>query len=464
MTGARIIRGLDSMRVIIIGAGRIGRNLAKSLVQENNEVYLVEKSQEVAQKYAEKLDAQVIIGNGADPEILHRAHISEAELVLAVSPSDEVNLVVCHLAGLFGAQRCIARVRNTALNETLTKFGYEKFNLSEIINPELVAAQAIVRIVQTPGASEVADFADGKILLRAFDIAEGSPLCGSTIGEFRDEDFPWPFLIVSIIRNKTVIIPKGDTAIEANDRIYVLLPAPSMGEFLILINPGVRPTKKAVVYGATITGVHTAKALAEKIGDVLLVEEDDEKAKEAAGYLSNVRIIRGSASEQDILTECGIEAADVFIAATKNDHANLVSSMLAKKMGAKSTIIVAEYEDYMPVVSALDVDAIISPHLLASEQILRLVRGKGISAVTKLLEGETEVLEFVPEEGCPATKGPIKSIKFPPNAIIGAVYSGNEVVLATGDIQIKAGERVVVFCHETAVKKLQALFTCKKLF
>jgi trk system potassium uptake protein TrkA len=282
--------------------------------------------------------------------------------------------------------------------------------------------------------------------------------------EFRYVDFPWPFLIVSVLRNKSALIPKGDTTIEANDRIYVLLPAPSIGEFLILVNPEARPTKKAVIYGATITGMHAAQALAEKVGDVLLIEEDEEKAKEAAGHLGKVRIIHGSASEQDILTECGIEAADVFIAATKNDHANLISSMLAKKMGVKTTIIVAEYEDYMPVINALDVDAIISPHYLASEQILRLVRGKGISAVTKLIEGETEALEFIPEDGCPATKGPIKSIKFPKNAIIGAVCSGKDAVLATGDTQINAGERVIVFCHETAVKKLQELFTCKKYF
>ncbi|MCK5014616.1 MAG: Trk system potassium transporter TrkA [Candidatus Omnitrophica bacterium] len=452
------------MRVIIVGAGRIGKNLAKSLVQENNEVYLVEKDEQVARKSAERLDAKVIVGNGADPKVLKKAHMSEAELVLAVSPSDEVNLVVCFLAGLFGAQRCIARVRNTSLSETLAQFGYDRFHINELINPELVAAQAIRKLVETPGASEVADFADGKILLRAFNISETSPLCGAKIGDFREEDFPWPFLIVSVVRNKAVIIPKGDTAIEANDRVYVLLPAPSLGEFLTFVNPEAKPPKKIVIYGATITGTHTAQLLAGKTEDILLIEEDEDVAKSAAGQLEGVRIINGSASEKDILTECGIEATDVFIATSKDDHANLVSSMLAKKMGAKTTIIMAQHEDYMPLVSALDIDAIISPHYLAGEKILHLVRGKGISAVTKLLEGETEALEFIPEEGSPVTKGSLKTIHFPKNSIIGAVYSGQEVILARGDVQIKAGERVIVFCQETAVKKLQQLFTRKKYF
>jgi len=178
------------MRVIIVGAGRIGTNLAKSLARENNEVYLIEKNEQVARKNADKLDAKVIIGNGADPIILKKAQVREAELVLAVSHSDEINLSVCSLAGLFGAKRCIARVRNESLSDAMSEFGYDKYRVDEIINPELVAAQAIRKIVETPGASEVADFADGKILLRAFDISATSPLCGQKIGDFREEDFP----------------------------------------------------------------------------------------------------------------------------------------------------------------------------------------------------------------------------------------------------------------------------------
>ncbi len=192
-----------------------------------------------------------------------------------------------------------------------------------------------------------------------------------------------------------------------------------------------------------------------------MIEEDSDAAKKVAGELEDVRIINGSGSDQDILTECGIEATDMFIATSKNDHSNLISAVLAKKMGAKSATITTQQQDYVMIMDSLDIDAIISPHLLAAEQILHLARGKGISAVTKLLEGETEALEFVPEENSPITKGPLRTIKFPKNSIIGAIYSKDEVVLASGDAQVKAGERVIVFCHETAVKKLQTMFTRK---
>lgn len=447
------------MKVIIVGAGRIGTGLAKALSQENNEVYLIECCEEVAMKKGDKLDVKVIVGNGADPDVLESAQVREAELVLAVSTSDETNLVVCALAGLFGAKRRIARVRNASLSRYLVGFGYDQFKINEIINPELVAAQAICKIVQTPGASEVSDFADGKILLRGFDVSGASPMCGAKIEDFREEDFPWPFLIVSVVRNNTAIIPKGDTTIQQGDRIYVLLPASSLGEFLIFINPEVKLPKKIVISGATITGIHVASALAKKVPDLTLIEEDPELAKDVAGTLDGVRIINGSPSDQDILTECGIEAADVFIGSTNSDHLNLISAVLAKKMGAKTTVITTQQQDFLAIVNALDIDAIISPHSLAVKQILHLARGKGISAVTKLLEGETEAMEIIPAPGSSITKGPLKTIKFPKNSIIGAVYSGEDVVLASGDMQINAGERVIVFCHESAVKKLQALFT-----
>ena len=237
-----------------------------------------------------------------------------------------------------------------------------------------------------------------------FDILETSPLCGMKMEDFRDEDFPWPFLIISIVREENVIIPKGDTTVEAGDHIYVLIPATSLAEFLTFVNPEIKMPKKVVIYGATITGKHVAMALSEKIKDIVLLEENEELAKNVAGELSSIRVIHGSASEADILTECGIEVADVFVATSNNDHSNLISSVLAKKMGAKLSIIMTQQPEYMAITDVMDIDAIINPHHLAVEQLLHLVRGKGIGTVVKLMEGDAEALEFVPEEGSPVTK------------------------------------------------------------
>jgi len=447
------------MKIIIIGAGLIGRNLAKSLSDENTEVYLIESNGDIVRKVSDKLDVKVVVGNGADPDVLKKAHAEEADLVLAVTTSDETNLVVCSLAATLGAKRRIARVRNTSLGEMMIDSGYEQFKINEIINPELLAAQAIVKTIQTPGASEVADFAEGKILLRSFDIKENSLLCGMKIAELRDEDFPWPFLIVALVRDDEVTIPSGDTVISTKDHIYVLLPAASLGEFLTFVDPDIKMPKKIIIYGASMTGIHVAKELSTKIREIILIEENTDLAKEVAGELSSTTIINGAASEADILIESGIEAADAFIAASNNDHANLISSVLAKKMGAKTTIITTQQPEYMTIVNDLDIDAIINPHFLAVEQILHMVRGKGIRSVTKLLEGEAEALEFVPEEGAAVTKDFLKNIKLPKNSIVGAVYRGDDIELADGDTMIEPGEKVIVFCHESAIKKLQTMFT-----
>ena len=450
---------LNKMKIIIVGAGRIGTNLAKLLAEEGNDVYLIERNEKIAQKNLEKIDAQMIIGNGADPDVLRRAHVHEAELVLAVTTSDETNLVVCALAGMLGAKRRMARVRNISLGDMLAQPIYNKFYIDEIINPELVAAQTIAKIVEAPGSSEVADFANGRILLRAFDIPASSPLCGVKLADVRDEDFPWPFLIISIIRNNSVIIPKGDTTINAEDHIYVLLPAPSLGEFLTFVNPEVKAPRKVIIYGASITGKHVAMYLSKRVREIVLIEENLDAAKEIAGEFESVRVINGSASEADILTECGIEAADAFIATSGDDNANLVSSVLAKKMGAKSTIVTSQQQDFMSLIGVLDIDANINPYFLAVERILRLARGRGVYSVTKFLEGDMEAMELVPEEGSAVTKNILGNIKFPKGAIVGAVYGDKDVVLAKGDTQIEAGKRVIVFCQKDAVRKLQALFT-----
>lgn len=450
------------MQIIIAGAGIIGANLAKSLAEEKHDVYLIESNEETARKVDEKLDVKVVVGNGANPDILKKVFVSEADLVIAVTASDETNLVVCSLAASFGAKRRIARVRNTSLSKVLEQFGNKRFSIDEIINPEEVAAQDIIKTIKTPGTREVADFANGRMLLRSFEIPETSPLCGLKTEELKDEDFPWPFLIIAIIRSGAVLIPKGYTSIEASDRIYVLLPAPSLGEFLSFVNPEIRKPKKIVIYGASDTGERVALGLSDYVRDIILLEEDSQKAKEIAGRLATTRIINGSAAETDILTECGIEAADVFIATSKNDHSNLVSAVLAKKMGAKTTIITTQQPDYMSIVDVLGIDVSVNPRFLAVDQILRLVRGKAISSVTKLLECDTEALEFVPEAGSPVTKAPIKKIRFPKNSIIGAVCREDEVLLADGNTQIREGEKVIVFCQEAAVKKLQSLFIRKK--
>jgi trk system potassium uptake protein TrkA len=448
------------MRIVIVGAGVIGSNLARELSQEH-EVYLVEQDKETADKVNEKLDVKVIVGNGSDPSNLTKAPIHDADMVIAVTTSDETNIVVCSLASAYGAKFKVARVRNASLARALKKYQGVNFDIDEIISPENLAAKAIVTSLKTPGAREVADFANGQILFRVFDIEEDSPLCGFSLGSLRDADFPWPFLIVAVMRKGKVFFAKGDTVLEKDDRIYVLLPQSSAGEFLTFVHPEVRSCKKVVIYGASRIGEILTAALSTEIEDVAVIEPRYAVAEMLATDLSEVRVIKGTAAEADILKECGIEAADVFIAVSTEDEDNLVGAMLAKKLGAKTTIITTSSPDYMRIIDAMDIDAVFNPRFLAVDQILKYVRGHSFNAVSSFAECDAEALELVPEEHSPITKEPLKNVNFPKDSLVGAIFRDNQVVLASGDLHIKSGEKVIVFCRESAVKKLQKLFVKK---
>jgi trk system potassium uptake protein TrkA len=449
------------MKLIVCGAGVIGSNLARYLSDEGHEVTIIEQKDNVAARAKEKVDARVVVGSAFDPEILEGAGVAQADMVIAVTNSDVINMSICALAAAYGAKKRIARVRDMALTGIVEKYGYAHFYVDEIINPDEFAAQTIVKVIEAPGSREVADFCHGRILLRSFDIPEDSPLNGESLGNLRESDFPWPFLMVAIQREGNVIIPRGGDVIQRGDRVYVLLPKQSLAEFLTFVHPNVRLPRKVIIYGATNTGTSLARSLAAKVKEVVLLEENRSKAEKVAGELTDVRVIHGMPSDADILRECGVEVTDTYIAVSSSDHHNLISAVLAKQMGAKKTVIVAHQPDYTPIVEGLGIDSFINPRLLATDLILRLIRGARVSQIASLPECRSQVLEFVPAPGSPITTRLIRDLKFPKNAIVGAIDRRDEVILAGGDTQVNAGDSVVVFSKADAIAKLEKLFAGK---
>ena len=449
------------MKVIVCGAGVIGSNLARHLAEEGHDVTLIEQKENVAERAKEKVDARVVVGSAFDPAILESSGVAGADMVIAVTNTDVINLAICSLASAYGAKRKIARVRDMILTGILERFGHSHFHVDDVINPDEFAAQTIIKVVEAPGSREVADFSEGRILLRSFDIPQNSPLVGMSLGTLGEVDLPWPFLVVAIHRGDQVIIPRGEDTVESGDRVYVLLPRHSLAEFLPYLHPSVRLPRKVIVYGATDTGTGLARILAEKVKEVVLLEENRVRAGKVAGELTGVRVIHGMPSDADILRECGVEATDTYVAVSANDHHNLISAVLAKQMGAKLTVIVAHQPEYASIVEGLGIDSFIIPRLLATDQILRMIHGSRVSQLTSLPECRSQVLEFVPAPGSPITRAAIRDVKFPKNAIVGAVDHGSEVVLAKGNTRVQAGDSVVVFCKAQALKKLEKLFAGK---
>ncbi|HDT12685.1 MAG TPA: Trk system potassium transporter TrkA [Candidatus Marinimicrobia bacterium] len=450
------------MKVIIVGGGVIGTNLAQTLSHEGHEVFLIEQDPAIAAYIDDKLDSKVLIGHGTDPEVLKAADIENADLVISVTTSDETNLVVSSLAAFYGAKKRIARVRDISLTKAIKKSGMSRFYVDEMINPEEVAARTIVRAIESPGANEVADFAHGSIYFRSFDISENSPLCNLKLDELSHQYFPWPFLIAAIKREHSIIIPKGNTILLQNDRIYCLLLPTSAAEFLTFINPDVQKVRKVIIYGASYIGLNVGKKLSGKVKEIILLEENKAKAEKSAGDLSDVLVISGSPSDASILKEAGVENADAFIAVSDDDHSNLISAVLAKKLGAKLSIITTKHPDFMSIMDNLAIDVVINPRYLATDQITRWVRGEGITAMTKLIEIDAEVLELIPEENSPITCKALKDLELPKETLVGAVYRNNEAILATGNLQLRSGEATIVFCRRKNERKLRKMFKTKK--
>jgi len=450
------------MKVIIVGGGVIGTNLAQTLSHEGHEVFLIEQNPAIAGHIDDKLDSKVIIGLGTNPEVLKAADIENADLVISVTASDETNLVISSLAAFYGAKKRIARVRDISLIKAIKKFGSSRFYVDEIINPEDVAARSIVRAIESPGAYEVADFAHGSIYFRSFNISDKSPLCNLKLDELSHQYFPWPFLIAAIKRDRSVIIPKGNTVLLANDRIYCLLLPTSAAEFLTFIDPDIQKVRRVIIYGASYIGYHVAKKISGKVKEVVMIEDDPLRAEKIAGDLPDVLVISGSSSDAAILKEAGIENADIFIALSDDDHSNLIGAVLAKKLGAKLTIITTKHPDYMSIMDNLAIDVVINPRYLATDQITRWVRGEGITAMTKLIEIDAEVLELIPENNSPITRAPLKDLELPKETLVGAVYRNNEAILAMGNLHLQPGETTIVFCRRKNERKLRKMFKAIK--
>ena len=450
------------MKIVIIGAGATGTNIARQLEKENHEVYIVESNRSIAEKVNEKIDAKIIIGNSTDPEILKEAGIEEADLLVAVTFSDEMNLTVCALADVMGRAKKIARIRNPSLAEIIEKKGHNYFHLDEIINPEKISAEMLSKIILDSGAKEAIDFAEGKVLLRAVDILEKDKFCCRKLKDLRKENRDLEFLFVAIKRNEELIIPHGDTEIKEKDRVYILMSSQSKDEFFKRFFSEEKDIEKIVIFGASAITENLILNIGKKIKNIVVIEPNERKAKKLSEKYDSVFVVNGMASDPEILKECGVKSADMFISASLDEHSNLVSAMLAKKMDVTLTAIVTYQSDYYPIVEAMGIDVVIYPRILAAYNILKYVRGDKIRHVAKLVNFDMEVVEITAEEKSPITKSAIKDIKFPNNIIMGAVIKDGRAHIINGDTVIKPEESVVVFCKGNSGDSLKKLFSRKK--
>ncbi|MCZ6603381.1 MAG: Trk system potassium transporter TrkA [Planctomycetota bacterium] len=447
------------MRILVVGAGVVGSNLASQLSLEGHDIAVIEEKQEIVRRLSDRLDIYAVQGNGGSPSVLEQAGIKESQMVIAVTESDTLNMTVCLLAHQRGVETKIARVRNPEYSSL-----QKDFHIDRMINPEGLVVESILKLIEVPGTTEVADFADGRLLLRAFDVAADSKLTGKYLHQVKPLMEGSPFVVVGISRGEEFLIPSGKDRFYAGDRILVLLPKTSLSRFLVLLNLEERPAEKAVLYGAGRLGIKVAARLEGILDKLVVIEPDEEKAAAASSQLFQALVLRGQATDLDLLWEADIQTADYFLALGSDEESNVMSSLLAKKHGAKRAIVLTQQPDYVPILDSIGLDIIINPRLVTVSAILQHLRRGRILSVVKFHEREGEAIELVAEPHSGSVGKPLKNLKIPKGAIVGAVFRDGEAVIPDGETIIEPNQRLIVFALPEAIPKVEILFSRKKLF
>ncbi len=453
------------MKIIIIGAGEVGYNLAKKLSKEGHDVVVIDHDPEKVRHIDETLDVKSLLGKGSSPGVLKEAGIGEAEMVIAVTDSDEINMVVCLIAGTQSKiPKRIARIRNLEYTRETQIFDEQHLDIDLCINPEMETAKTIVRLIENPGSADFAEFAEGKVELLGVKIEEDSYVVGKKLRELREVRDMFPdlkVLIVAISRDDRIVIPDGDETIFVGDILYAVVDRHSIRNVLVYLRKKEEPVKRVFIAGGSHIAFEVARQLQDSGITVRMIEKDSTRCERMAESLEKVLILQGEITDQRLLREEGIEDADFFVSASDDEDANILASLLAKRLGARKTITFVRHLHYLPVLPTIGIDAVVSPRLSAIGKIMHYIRRGKILSVATLKEEDAEVIETVALDTSDIVNRPIKELKFPKGAIIGAVVRGGEVIIPGGNDIILPDDRVVIFALQSAIPKVEKTLMVK---
>jgi len=443
------------LKVIIIGAGKVGIQIAQTLSAENYDVTIIDKRDDIRQDLDSNLDIMTIVGNGANVRILEQAGIRESDMLIAVTRIDEVNMIACMTAKQFNVTKTIARIRNTEYmySNSLSK---EKLGIDFVINPERATAKEIVKLLKTPSnVCEAQDFASGKISLFGLKIEEDVPFVNQKI---RNISFGAHTLIIAIFRGDDLIIPSGEDELLVGDKIYLLVKKENYTDLELLCPKKSNIMQSVLILGGSDIGIQTASFLNKLSIKTKLIEMNKAKCEKIAELLPQTLVINGDGTNIELLKEEGIETIDGFVAATGYDEENLLVSLLAKHLGTKKVIAKISRTNYIPILEKIGINAVVNPRIITASAILRFLRQGELISQTLLKEGEVEVIELIAQKGSKIINKKLKTISLPANSIIGAIIRKGEIIIPHGEDFIKEGDKVIIFTKITEIKKIEQLF------
>lgn len=448
------------MRVIIIGAGVVGYTIAKKLSSEGQEVVLIEKDEKRIKEIKEGLDVRVFEGSGSSPNVLMEAGIDKAEMVIAVTNSDEVNMIACLIAGTQSSvPKKLARIRDPDYTSYTRIFEEDYLDLDLNMNPQKCAADRIIKIIEVPGAVDVVDCVGGKLKVVGCRLTEKCSIIGKRPKNLKTDG---KYVIVAVYRGGSTIIPQGSTVLEKGDLVFAITHSGEAGNLMKLLKgAGERPGDKVVIVGGGDIGYLLAKHLEGEGYQVKVFERNDERCTFLSENLEKTIVIAGDGTDRELLLEENVSDTDTFIAVTDDEEANILTSLLAKRLGAERCITLIDKPEYLSMVSTIGIDVAVSPRLCSVSGILQFVRRGKVLSVSTLMEERVEALETVALETSDIVDVPLKNIKFPQGAIIGAVVKDEKVLLPDGETVVKPGDKVVIFALTKVIPKVEKAVTVK---
>lgn len=452
------------MRVIVVGAGEVGYNIADILSKEGNDIVIIDTNDQRLKDIAENLDVQTITGSGSSPQVLKEAKLSQAEMVVAVTDSDETNIVACLLASAQSTSPFkIARIRNPDLNRESVLFDKAHLNIDLCINPEREAVKDVINLMEYSGASEVIDFAEGNVKLVSFYVDAECGAIGKNLQQIM-EDYPADedILVASVTRGDEPIIPSGKTVIKEKDHLFVFAKSEHVRSMLTFFGKKEELAERVFIVGGGNTALMLAEALEKKWVDTIkIIEKRQDRCDLLASRLDRAICLHGDGTDQELLKEENIKDADFFIAVTDDEEENILSALLAKQLGAKKVISLVNKSGYSHLIPLLGIDGVMNPRRASVGKILHFIRkGKVISA-TPLGDEKAEAVEFIALETSDITNRPLKDIDFPKGTIIGAITRAGEVIIPGGDSVILPGDHVILVTLRSSIQKIEKILTVK---
>lgn len=451
------------MSVIIVGAGDVGFYLAKKLVIERKSVLVIDKSDQKVRRVIDEINCHAICGSGSDPSVLREAGIEKAELLIAVTDCDEVNITACIIGGLLSHVPIkIARVRQEGFSnpETREEYKVDQLGIDLIINPERQAADEILNILTVPGAVEILKFLEGRLLLIGAKVTARCSLLGIPFEELDSLKNELHILVAAVYRRNQMFIPSGSDVLKEDDLIYFVALPDTVSKIMGYLGHGIGNLKRVMIDGGGPIGMELARRLENDGVSVKIVEDDPNRCSVLIRKLDKSVVLNGPATDQDLLQQENIKNMDAFVAVTDDDENNILSSLLAKRLGVPWAVTLANKAAYVSLVTAIGVDVVVNPRLLAAGAILQFVRkGKVISVAS--LRDEIELMEVEALESSELVTKKVSEIPWPEKSLALAIQRGEEVLIPKGETEIKPHDKVLLFAAREAVPKLEKLLTVK---